>query len=166
MIPRTLYDSDHEMFRDSLRKFIDVEAMPHHEQWEKDGMVSDEIWLKAGEQGFLCPMIPEEHGGLGTDFRYNCIVNEEIGRSGCTGLGWTLHNDITVPYIVRYGSEEQKKKYLPLCITGELITAIAMTEPGAGSDLTGHPHYRCAWMVIIIFSMAPRPLLPMAKKLA
>ena len=137
MIPRTLYDSDHEMFRDSLRKFIDVEAMPHHEQWEKDGMVSDEIWLKAGEQGFLCPMIPEEYGGLGTDFRYNCIVNEEIGRSGCTGLGWTLHNDITVPYIVRYGSEEQKKKYLPLCITGELITAIAMTEPGAGSDLQG-----------------------------
>ena len=137
MIPRTLYDSDHEMFRDSLRKFIDVEAMPHHEQWEKDGMVSDEIWLKAGEQGFLCPMIPEEHGGLGTDFRYNCIVNEEIGRSGCTGLGWTLHNDITVPYIVRYGREEQKKKYLPLCITGELITAIAMTEPGAGSDLQG-----------------------------
>ena len=137
MIPRNLYDSDHEMFRDSLRKFLEVEAMPHHEQWEKDGMVSDEIWLKAGEQGFLCPMIPEEYGGLATDFRYNCIVNEEIGRSGCTGLGWTLHNDITVPYIVRYGSEEQKKKYLPRFITGELITAIAMTEPGAGSDLRG-----------------------------
>ena len=137
MIPRNLYDSDHEMFRDSLRKFLEVEAMPHHEQWEKDGMVSDEIWLKAGEQGFLCSMIPEEYGGLATDFRYNCIVNEEIGRSGCTGLGWTLHNDITVPYIVRYGSEEQKKKYLPRFITGELITAIAMTEPGAGSDLQG-----------------------------
>jgi len=137
MIPRNLYDSDHEMFRDSLRKFLEVEAMPHHEQWEKDGMVSDEIWLKAGEQGFLCPMIPEEYGGLATDFRYNCIVNEEIGRSGCTGLGWTLHNDITVPYIVRYGREEQKKKYLPRFITGELITAIAMTEPGAGSDLQG-----------------------------
>ena len=137
MIPRNLYDSDHEMFRNSLRKFLEVEAMPHHEQWEKDGMVSDEIWLKAGEQGFLCPMIPEEYGGLATDFRYNCIVNEEIGRSGCTGLGWTLHNDIAVPYIVRYGSEEQKKKYLPRFITGELITAIAMTEPGAGSDLQG-----------------------------
>jgi acyl-CoA dehydrogenase len=137
MIPRCLYDSDHEMFRDSLRKFIETEAMPHHEQWEKDGMVSDEIWLKAGEQGFLCPMIPEDYGGVGTDFLYNCIVNEEIGRSGCTGLGWTLHNDITVPYIVRYGSEEQKQKYLPRCITGELITAIAMTEPGAGSDLQG-----------------------------
>lgn len=137
MIPRTLYDSDHDMFRDSLRKFIQAEGMPNHEQWEKDGMVSDEIWLKAGEQGFLCPMVPEEYGGVGTDFLYNCIVNEEIGRSGCTGLGWTLHNDITVPYIVRYGSEEQKQKYLPRCITGELITAIAMTEPGAGSDLQG-----------------------------
>ena len=137
MIPRTLYDSDHDMFRDSLRKFIQAEGMPNHEQWEKDGMVSDEIWLKAGEQGFLCPMVPEEYGGVGTDFLYNCIVNEEIGRSGCTGLGWTLHNDITVPYIVRYGSEEQKQKYLPRCITGELITAIAMTEPDAGSDLQG-----------------------------
>jgi len=137
MIPRQLYDSDHEMFRDSLRKFLETEAMPHHEQWEKDGMVSDDIWLKAGEQGFLCPMVPEEYGGVSTDFRYNCIVNEEIARSGCTGLGWTLHNDISVPYIVRYGSDYQKQKYLPRCISGELITAIAMTEPGAGSDIQG-----------------------------
>jgi len=137
MIPRQLYDSDHQMFRDSVRKFLETEAMPHHEQWEKDGMVSDEIWLKAGEQGFLCPMVPEEYGGVDTDFLYNCIVNEEIGRSGCSGLGWTLHNDISVPYIVRYGNENQKKKYLPRCVSGELITAIAMTEPGTGSDLQG-----------------------------
>jgi alkylation response protein AidB-like acyl-CoA dehydrogenase len=137
MIPRQLYDSDHQMFRDSVRKFLETEAMPHHEQWEKDGMVSDEIWLKAGEQGLLCPMVPEEYGGVDTDFRYNCIVNEEIGRSGCSGLGWTLHNDISVPYIVRYGNEDQKKKYLPACVSGELITAIAMTEPGTGSDLQG-----------------------------
>ena len=137
MIPRSLYDSDHDMFRDSVRKFIETEAMPHHEQWENDGMVSDEIWLKAGEQGFLCPTVPEEYGGVGADFRYNCIVNEEIGRSCCTGLGWTLHSDIAVPYIVRYGSDEQKQKYLPRCVTGELITAIAMTEPAAGSDLQG-----------------------------
>ena len=137
MIPRSLYDSDHDMFRDSVRKFIETEAMPHHEQWENDGMVSDEIWLKAGEQGFLCPTVPEEYGGVGADFRYNCIVNEEIGRSGCTGIGWTLHSDIAVPYIVRYGSDEQKQKYLPRCVTGELITAIAMTEPAAGSDLQG-----------------------------
>ncbi|KRO96894.1 MAG: acyl-CoA dehydrogenase [SAR92 bacterium BACL26 MAG-121220-bin70] len=137
MIPRQLYDSDHEMFRDSVRRFLETEAMPQHEQWEKDGMVSDDIWLKAGEQGFLCPMVPEKYGGVSTDFRYNCIVNEEIARSGCTGLGWTLHNDISVPYIVRYGSDYQKEKYLPRCVSGELITAIAMTEPGAGSDIQG-----------------------------
>ena len=137
MIPRHLYDSDHEMFRGSVRKFLETEAMPHHEQWENDGMVSNEIWLKAGEQGFLCPMVPEEYGGVDTDFLYNCIVNEEIARSGCTGLGWTLHNDISVPYIVRYGSDYQKQAYLPRCVSGELITAIAMTEPGAGSDLQG-----------------------------
>ncbi len=104
------------MFRDSVRKFLETEAMPHHEQWEKDGMVSDEIWLKAGEQGFLCPTVPEEYGGVGVDFRYNCIVNEEIGHAGCTGLGWTLHSDIAVPYIVRYGSEEQKQRFLPRCV--------------------------------------------------
>ena len=137
MIPRQVYDSDHEMFRDSLRKFIESEAQPHHDQWEQDGMVSDEVWLKAGEQGFLCPMVPEHYGGVGTDFLYNCIVNEEVARSGCTGLGWPLHNDISVPYIVRYGSDYQKEKYLPRCVSGELITAIAMTEPGAGSDLQG-----------------------------
>jgi acyl-CoA dehydrogenase len=137
MIPRQVYDSDHEMFRDSLRKFIESEAQPHHDQWEQDGMVSDEVWLKAGEQGFLCPMVPEQYGGVGTDFLYNCIVNEEVARSGCTGLGWPLHNDISVPYIVRYGSDYQKEKYLPRCVSGELITAIAMTEPGAGSDLQG-----------------------------
>ena len=137
MIPRHIYDSDHEMFRDSLRKFIETEAQPNHDQWEQDGMVSDEVWLKAGEQGFLCPMVPEQYGGVGTDFLYNCIVNEEVARSGCTGLGWSLHNDISVPYIVRYGSDYQKEKYLPRCVSGELITAIAMTEPGAGSDLQG-----------------------------
>jgi len=137
MIPRKLYDSDHDMFRDTVRKFLEAEAVPHHEQWEKDGMVSDEIWLKAGAQGFLAPTVPEEYGGVGVDFRYNAIVNEEVCRAGCSGLGWTLHSDIAVPYIVRYGNEEQKQRYLPRCVSGELITAIAMTEPGAGSDLQG-----------------------------
>ena len=88
MIPRKLYDADHDMFRDTVRKFLQAEAAPHHEQWEMDGMVSDEIWLRAGEQGFLCPTVPEEYGGVGADFRYNCIVNEEVARAGCTGLGW------------------------------------------------------------------------------
>ena len=137
MIPRKLYDADHDMFRDTVRKFLQAEAAPHHEQWEMDGMVSDEIWLRAGEQGFLCPTVPEEYGGAGADFRYNCIVNEEVARAGCTGLGWGVHSDVSVPYIIRYGSKEHKKKYLGRCVTGDLITAIAMTEPSAGSDIQG-----------------------------
>ena len=137
MIPRTLYDSDHEMFRQSVRKFIETNAIPNHETWEKEGMVSDAVWLGAGSQGFLCPTVAEKYGGVDADFRYNCIVNEEIARSGCTGLGWTLHSDIAVPYIERYGTEYQKEKYLSRCVSGELITAIAMSEPGAGSDLQG-----------------------------
>ena len=137
MIPRNLYDSDHEIFRQSVRKFIETQAVPHHDEWEKDGMVSDDIWLEAGAQGFLCPTVSEEYGGVEADFKYNCIVNEEIARSGCTGLGWTLHSDIAVPYIERYGTDFQKQKYLPKCVSGELITAIAMSEPGAGSDLQG-----------------------------
>ena len=137
MITRKLYDSDHDMFRDSIRKFLQIEAVPQHEQWEIDGMVSDDIWLRAGELGFLCPSVPVKYGGVGADFRYNCIVTEEVSRSGCSGLGWALHSDISVPYIVRYGSVEQKEKYLRRCVSGELITAIAMTEPGAGSDIQG-----------------------------
>ncbi len=137
MIPRNLYDSDHEIFRQSVRKFIETQAVPHHDEWEKNGMVSDDIWLGAGAQGFLCPTVSEEYGGVEADFKYNCIVNEEIARSGCTGLGWTLHSDIAVPYIERYGTDFQKQKYLPKCVSGELITAIAMSEPGAGSDLQG-----------------------------
>ena len=137
MIPRKLYDSDHDMFRDSIRKFLQVEAVPQHEQWEIDGMVSDDIWLRAGELGFLCPSVPVKYGGVGADFRYNCIVTEEVSQSGCSGLGWALHSDISVPYIVRYGSEGQKEKYLKRCVSGELITAIAMTEPAAGSDIQG-----------------------------
>lgn len=137
MIPRTVYESDHEMFRESVRRFLETEAAPYHEQWEEDGQVDRALWNKAGEQGFLCPTVPEEYGGVGVDFRYNAIVDEECARSGLTGIGWGLHSDISVPYIVRYGSEEQKQKYLPGCVSGEIVTAIAMTEPAAGSDLQG-----------------------------
>lgn len=137
MIPRTVYDADHEMFRESVRKFLETEAAPYHEQWEEDGQVDRGLWNKAGEQGFLCPTVPEEYGGVGVDFRYNAIVDEECARSGLTGIGWGLHSDIAVPYIVRYGSEEQKQKYLPGCVSGDIVTAIAMTEPAAGSDLQG-----------------------------
>lgn len=137
MMTRTVFDSDQQMFRDAVRAFLEAEAAPYHEQWEEAGQVSREIWLKAGEQGMLSPTVPEEYGGVGCDFRYNAIVDEEIARLGLTGLGFGLHSDIAVPYIIRYGSEEQKQKYLPSCVSGETIMAIAMSEPGTGSDLQG-----------------------------
>ena len=137
MFPRTLFSNEHEQFRDSVHRLFQEEAMPYHEQWEEDGQVSREIWLKAGEQGMLCPTVPEAYGGVGTDYLYNTIVTEELGRLGLTGMGFTLHSDIAVPYIINYGTEAQKQKYLPPAVTGELITAIAMTEPGTGSDLQG-----------------------------
>ena len=132
---RKLFDSDHEQFRASVRKFLAEEAAPHREAWEKNGQVSREIWQRAGELGMLCPTIPEEYGGVGVDFRYNTIVDEEVARCGVSGLGFGLHSDISVPYLLAYGTEEQKAKYLPGCIDGTIITAIAMTEPGTGSDL-------------------------------
>ncbi len=137
MIPRTLFTSDHETFRDTVRRFLENEAVPFHEQWEQDGQVPRELWTKAGEQGFLCPMVAEEYGGLGTNYLYSAVVSEEISRYGLTGIGWGLHTEIVAPYIEHYGSEEQKQKYLPKMVTGETISAIAMSEPGAGSDLQG-----------------------------
>jgi acyl-CoA dehydrogenase len=134
---REVFDDDHEIFRDSVRKFVEQEIAPHHEQWEKDGVVPREVWAKAGEAGMLAPTVPEEYGGPGADFRYNAIVSEELARCGYSGPGFGLHSDIAVPYIVHYGSEEQKKELLPKMVSGECITAIAMTEPGTGSDLQG-----------------------------
>ena len=135
MIKRTVFESEHEMFRDSLRKFLTAEAVPYHDQWEIDGHVSRELWTKAGQQGYLSPTVPEAYGGVGADFRYNAVVDEEVARLGLSGIGFGLHSDIAVPYIMAYGSEELKQKYLPGCVNGDFITAIAMTEPGTGSDL-------------------------------
>ena len=137
MIPRTLFSSDHETFRDTVRKFLENEAVPHHEEWEQTGQVPKELWRKAGEQGFLCPMVSEEYGGIGADFLYSVVVSEEISRAGLTGIGWGLHTEIVAPYIEHYGSEEMKQRLLPKMVSGELIGAIAMSEPGAGSDLQG-----------------------------
>lgn len=137
MIPRNVFNNDHEQFRDSVRKFLETEAAPFHAQWEKDGQIDRELWRKAGELGFLCPTVPEAYGGVEVDFRYNAIVVEEVSKLGLTGIGFSLHSDISVPYIVNLGSEEQKHKYLPGCLSGDIVTAIAMTEPGTGSDLQG-----------------------------
>lgn len=139
-IPRTIFTEDHELFRQSVRDFVAQEIVPHNAQWEKDQMVSRESWLKMGENGFLGIQVPEEYGGMGiTDFRYNQVFTEELSRSGCAGpaIGYPLHNDIVLPYILDFGSHELKQKYCPGMVSGELISSIAMTEPGAGSDLQG-----------------------------
>ncbi|WP_336046173.1 acyl-CoA dehydrogenase family protein [Solibacillus ferritrahens] len=129
---------EHEMFRKALRKMLDKEAYPYFEQWEKDRDIPREFWLKLGENGFLCPMVSEKYGGLGLDFGYSAILTEELERVGA-GLasGISLHSDIVTPYIESYGTTTQKEKWLPKSVTGEYISAIAMTEPGAGSDLAG-----------------------------
>lgn len=135
---RTIYNEEHEMFRQSLRDFIAKEITPFNAEWEKNKMVSRESWKKLGDNGFLCMQSPEELGGLNIqDFRYNAIFVEELGLSGCSGpaIGYPLHNDIVAPYILHYGSESAKAKYIPGMISGDLISAVAMTEPGAGSDL-------------------------------
>ncbi len=137
MIPRTVYNAEQEQFRDSVRKFLEAEAVPYHSQWEKDGQIDRALWDKAGELGLLCPTVPEQHGGAGVDFRYNAIVSEECIKRGLSGIGFVLHSDIGVPYIIKNGSDDIIEKYIPRCITGEIITAIAMTEPGTGSDLQG-----------------------------
>ena len=135
---RELFEEEHNLFRESFRKFAEKEMVPHVERWEKAGLVDRELWLKAGEHGFLAMDVPEAYGGLGLqDFRYNMVINEEMARTGAKGAGFTLHNDIAVPYLIQYGTEEQKQRWLPRCISGEIITAIAMTEPDAGSDLNG-----------------------------
>ena len=138
MLDRGIFEQEHAMFRDAFRRFVEKEIVPHHEQWEKEGVVPRELWLKAGESGFLGMNVPEEYGGGGAeDFRYNAIISEELVKVGASGPGFGLHNDITIPYILHYASEEQKQKYLPRMVTGELISAIAMTEPNTGSDLAG-----------------------------
>lgn len=127
---------DHDIFRKSLRKFLEKEAYPFYEKWEKDRMIPRSFWRKMGEQGYLCPDIDEEYGGSGVDWGFSVVINEELERVGSSLIGIGLHNDIVVPYINSYGTEEQKQKWLPKCASGELITAIAMTEPGTGSDLS------------------------------
>ncbi|MBU3915074.1 acyl-CoA dehydrogenase family protein [bacterium] len=129
------YTEEHHQFRQRLRSFMEKEVMPHTEQWEKDHIVSKSIWQRMGQEGFLCTEVAKEYGGPGKDFLHSVIVSEELIRAGQTGLTAGLHSDIVVPYISAFGSEAIKKKYLPGCASGDIITAVAMTEPGAGSDV-------------------------------
>jgi len=137
MIERCLFNADHEAFRDSFRRFVEKEITPFHEGWEEQGYVDREVWRKAGENGFLCMTMPEAYGGAGADKLYSVAQMEEIARAGVSGIGFGLHSEIVAPYILHYGTEAQKQKYLPLLATGEMVGAIAMSEPAAGSDLQG-----------------------------
>ena len=133
-----LYEPEHEAFRAMVRDFLAKEVVPHHAAWEEAGIVDRAVWQKAGEQGLLGMDVPAEYGGGDVkDFRYNAILAAEITRVGASGLGFTLHNDVVAPYLLELTTDEQKQRWLPSFVSGELITAIAMTEPGAGSDLQG-----------------------------
>ncbi len=129
------YSDEHKIFRNAIRKFFEKEVTPHVEEWEEAGIVPREAWLKMGAQGYLCPQVPEEYGGLGVDFLYSVIVAEELARTNHAGLAAPLHSDVVVPYLTTFGSEEVKQTYLPKCVSGECITSIGMTEPNTGSDL-------------------------------
>ncbi len=135
MIPRTIFTEDHRIFRETVRKFMANEVEPHREEWEKAGVISREAWTKAGAAGLLCPDMPEAYGGGGGDFLHAAVIMEEQARIGASGPGFSLHSNIVAPYILHYGSEAQKRAWLPRMATGETVTAIAMTEPGTGSDL-------------------------------
>ena len=135
MIERNIFSQEHEMWRDSVRKFVEKEIVPHHEQWEKDGIVPRELWLKAGEAGLLCCTVPEEYGGLGLEYLFDAVVYEELWRVGASGPGFLIHTDLVATYILSFGTDEQKRYWLPKMVKGEAIGSLGMTEPHAGSDL-------------------------------
>jgi alkylation response protein AidB-like acyl-CoA dehydrogenase len=135
---RTLFEPEHDLFRESYRKFLEQHVAPNHAKWEEQHIVDRDVWLEAGKEGFLGMAVPEEYGGGGVkDFRYNAVLTEETTRGQYTGLGFTLHNDVCAPYFLELCNDEQKQRWLPGFASGELISAIAMTEPGTGSDLQG-----------------------------
>jgi acyl-CoA dehydrogenase len=132
---RTLYSSDHDTFRQAFRQFLQREVVPNQQRWREQGQVDREVWRKAGAQGFLCPWMEEKYGGPGADFLCSAIIMEELAYAYESGFAMSLHSDIIVPYLHSFASEEQKQKWLPGCASGELVTALGMTEPGTGSDL-------------------------------
>jgi acyl-CoA dehydrogenase len=132
---RTVFREDHEQFREQARRFIEREIVPHLHAWEAEGIVPKSIWLKAGEAGLLCSTVPEAYGGAGGDFGHSAVMIEELARVNATAVGFTTHSEIVAPYIVAYGTEAQKQRWLPRMVSGEMVGVIAMSEPGVGSDL-------------------------------
>lgn len=136
-IRRLPFGEEHQIYREHVRRFIAQEIAPHHDSWERQGRVDRDLWRKAGAQGLLCPSMGEEHGGPGGDFLHSIILIEELAREGLTGPGFFVHSEMAAPYIINFGTPEQQRRWLPAMATGEVVGAIAMTEPGAGSDLRG-----------------------------
>ena len=132
-----VYTAEHEAFRDQVKRFIAREITPYHDNWEKAGEIDRDLWHKMGAAGLLCCAVPEEYGGPGADFSYSAVVLEELAKANASGPGVGVHSDIVTPYILHYGSDEQKQEWLPKLVSGEAVGAIAMTEPGTGSDLQG-----------------------------
>ena len=135
MIERTLFREEHDIFRASVRKFVEREIVPFHAKWEEDGVVPRELWLKAGAAGLLCCTVPEAYGGVGLDYLFDVVVFEELWRSGASGPGFLIHTDLVATYLLSFGTEEQKRTWLPKMVSGEAIGSLGMTEPHAGSDL-------------------------------
>jgi acyl-CoA dehydrogenase len=135
MIERSIFSEEHNLWRESVRRFIEREIVPHHAQWEHDGIVPRELWLKAGAEGMLCCTVPEEFGGIGLDYLFDVIVYEELWRVGASAPGFLIHTDLVATYILTHGTSEQKAHWLPKMVKGEAIGSLGMTEPHAGSDL-------------------------------
>jgi acyl-CoA dehydrogenase len=135
MIERTLFREEHQIFRESVRRFVEREIVPFHAKWEEDGIVPRDLWLKAGAEGLLCCTVPEQYGGMGLDYLFDVIVFEELWRSGASGPGFLIHTDLVATYLLSFGTDDQKRKWLPKMVTGEAIGSLGMTEPHAGSDL-------------------------------
>lgn len=135
MIERSIFRDEHHIFRETVRKFVEREIVPFHAQWEEDGVVPRELWLKAGAEGLLCCTVPEAYGGMGLDYLFDVVVFEELWRSGCSGPGFLIHTDLVATYLLSFGTEAQKQRWLPKMVSGEAIGSLGMTEPHAGSDL-------------------------------
>jgi acyl-CoA dehydrogenase len=135
MIERSLFREEHQIFRESVRRFVEREIVPFHAKWEEDGIVPRDLWLKAGAEGLLCCTVPEQFGGMGLDYLFDVIVFEELWRSGASGPGFLIHTDLVATYLLSFGTDEQKRKWLPKMVSGEAIGSLGMTEPHAGSDL-------------------------------
>ncbi len=160
--PRTVFREDHEMFRETARRFVERECKPRQAEWDAAGRVDRETWLKAGREGLLCTSLPEEYGGAGGDFGHHAVLAEEFAYAGVVGPAFSLQSDIIAPYILRTGSEQQKRNGCRSALAARCILAIAMSEPGAGSDLEVDPHHRASARATTTSSTARRPSSPTA----